>query len=150
MLHAMWARLCALFRRKADWEREDYDPSDPHGPEFFSAIMKKTVLVAALLFPVSVSAQSLIAQPSTPDISVSATASADIVPGTGPWDWVYLKNDCSTDLYFNLNPRSKSATDYPLRLKAGEVFSGFFRLFTLGVSNDGAAGCTFTLQGAKN
>ena len=87
--------------------------------------------------------------PSTPDISVSAGATLD-VKFTVPYvDQIYLKNDCGTTLYFNLRPDDRSASDYPLRLDTKQAFTSPLgvRIATLGVSNDGASACPFTLQG---
>jgi len=110
--------------------------------------MKKlAVLIALLPLPAWAFLQTA---PSTPDISVSATATADFkFHGRSFVDWLTIKNDCSTTLYFNINPTTKASLDYPLRLGAGESFTTptDVRIATVSVSNDGSAACTFTLQG---
>lgn len=94
-------------------------------------------------------AQGYLPLTTTPDISISATATADFaIPGRAYADWFAIKNDCTSDLYFAPRNIDKSALDYPLRLGAGESFSAPFRIYSLGVSNDGASACTFTFQPA--
>ena len=96
--------------------------------------------------------------PSTPDISVSSTATLDIVfterlsnATIRNVEWVSLKNDCSDTLYFALRPphEAKSALDYPIRLAPGESFTVEARISSIGVSNDNSSACTFTLQGKR-
>lgn len=87
--------------------------------------------------------------PSTPDISISNTATTDVsfdFPSVG---WIYVRNDCSNDLYFDLMgaPTVSSTTSYPLRLKQNQSFSGPFKVYSLGVSpSSSASSCSFTLQ----
>lgn len=110
--------------------------------------MKKLVL--ALLFLSSPAWALMKTATSSPDISISATTSKDFqFPGRPSVNWVSIKNDCSTQLHFNLNPKSRSASDYPLRLNPGESFTTpvDVSISTISVSNDGSAACTFTLQG---
>ncbi len=89
--------------------------------------------------------------PSTPDMSVGSASTADfVIPQTFRPNFVWLKNDCSTRLYFNFNPTPARATaDYPLRLESGEIFTGPMRVVILGVKNEGGSACTFTLQGSR-
>ena len=90
--------------------------------------------------------------PSTPDLSVSGTATAEYTVRTKGRNasvrWFSLKNDCSTTLYFAISPNARGATDYPLRLGPGEAFTMEGRLHSIGASNDGSSTCTFTFQGA--
>ena len=63
------------------------------------------VLFAVLLFALPVRADTLFPVPSTPDISVSTTATTEVVftGSRGYVDWIYLKNDCPAGaLYFDL------------------------------------------------
>lgn len=109
----------------------------------------KKFLILLLLFPCPAWA-FLKTAPSTADISISATATADFkFPGRPFVNWVSIKNDCSTSLHFNLNPTTRSATNYPLRLNPGESFTTpvDVSISTVSASNDGSAACTFTLQG---
>ena len=110
--------------------------------------LRTAAFLAALLWAPFSFAQTLIVQSSTPDISISASTSADFpLPGR-PWHWIALKNDCATTLYFDLRTQSADA-DFDLRLESNESFSGPFLVYSVAVSNDGSSACTFTLQGAK-
>lgn len=110
----------------------------------------------AVILPLAARAEIFIPVPSTPDISIAASTSAEIwfpkVTG-GRVNWIYIKNDCATTLYFDLRgdrlSQVETGTDFPLRLEATESFTGTLQVYAVGVSNDGAAACTFTLQGAR-
>lgn len=112
------------------------------------------VLFALLFSTFAVQAQTLTPVPSTPDISVTASATAEVVwTGTrGYVDWVYIKNDCPDGaLYFDLRGvRDAAARHYPLRLSPAEAFSANMRVGNIVVSPDTANAntCTFTLMGA--
>ncbi len=87
--------------------------------------------------------------PVTPDIAVSAGATLDVaLPGVYA-NWVYIKNDCVGDLYFDLTGASVAggSKHYPLRLLQNQSFTGSFQVYSIGVSpgNGSASGCTFTL-----
>lgn len=92
----------------------------------------------------------------TPDIAVTGSATADIALAT-PINYIYLKNDCSTALYFDLAGRHHGGQGigtpehYNLRLGANEEFYGAVRsLVTLAASPASAGGsCTFTLVGYR-
>jgi len=82
----------------------------------------------------------------TPDLSVGsdATASFTLEPYAGSGvDHIAIKNDCTTSMHFNL---SGDGDTYPIKLNGGESFSGPFKVYTVRVSNDTTAACTFTLQ----
>lgn len=110
-------------------------------------------LAAFFIFGASVSwGRTYYPVPSTPDISVTASATAvfrwDRVPGTTV-DYVYIKNDCSATLWFDLRGGTDAAARrYPIRLGQNQTFEGPFVVHAIGVSpaNSGTA-CTFTLQG---
>lgn len=91
--------------------------------------------------------------PSTPDLSVSATSTAEyqVHPSRegSKANWFTLKNDCASTLYFAITPGTRGNSDYPLRLEPGESFTMEGPLFSVGASNDGASACTFTFQGAQ-
>ena len=95
------------------------------------------------------------ALPSTPDISVSATATADyrISNLNAPARWIYLKNDCDIGrLHFDLRgARDGNSNNYSIALSPGESFSGAFKVYSVGVSPDSTAigTCTFTLIPAE-
>ena len=118
----------------------------------------KKLLLALLILSAPAYGQRWQMVPSTPDISVSATSTLDVVfteyrnnKTIGGVDWVSIKNDCADTLYFALRPphTSKSATDYPLRLGPGESFSVEAFVASIGASNDNSSACTFTLQGKR-
>lgn len=85
--------------------------------------------------------------PSTPDIPVTAGAtSVWNVPG-GRASFVWIKNDCTGDLYFDLNPKANGDVSHPIRLKTGEEFRGSFNIGAVGVTPGTFTGaCTFTVQ----
>jgi len=107
---------------------------------------------AALLLAVPAQAQSLKMQPSTPDMSVTGTATAhfNIIGHLGvAAQWFAIKNDCTQPLYFDLrDQRDGAAVQRGLKLKAGESFSMRAQLNALVASpdSDGGAACTFTLM----
>ena len=89
---------------------------------------------------------------STPDISVSSTATATIPAPDGTAEWVSIKNDCADALYFDLRQgRDDSANRFPLRLELGETFTAAIRLNAVSVSAESSASgtCTFTIQFAR-
>lgn len=112
------------------------------------------VLFAVLLFALPVRADPLFPVPSTPDISVSTTATTEVVftGSRGYVDWIYLKNDCPAGaLYFDLRDvRDAAARRYPLRLSPSETFEASMRVYSVTASPDTANAntCTFTLMGA--
>lgn len=113
----------------------------------------RTFMLAALCAAFLVSAaqaQTFQTVLSTPDISVTATATIEVTLNhvRGGVDWVAIKNDCAEDLYFDLRDvRDASARQYPLRLAQDNSFSAQMRVYSIQASP--AAGntvtCTFTL-----
>ena len=107
-------------------------------------------LVAAPLAVWAMTAEGFQTVPSTPDIAVTGSATTHVgVPG-GPANYVFVKNDCASTLYFDLNPPAGGLGDgnsYPLRLGQNQSFSAEIGVHTLGVSPAaGASACTFTVQ----
>lgn len=107
--------------------------------------MKYLVVLICLLAGPAMAFQTI---GSTRDISVTASATADFpVPG-GRANWIWIKNDCSDDLYFDLHgtDRVADAFEYPLRLKQAEAIELEMRVAAIGVSPAAGAGaCTFTV-----
>ncbi len=95
-------------------------------------------------------AQLYRAMPSTGDISVTANATSAIGLGRGV-RWIYIKNDCASDIYLDLRGGSKTDLGvYALRLKGGEVFQAQIGPRTIGVSPaDSGAACTLTIIPAR-
>lgn len=87
----------------------------------------------------------------TPDISVTATATMDVVlPDRA--EWLGIKNDCSSDLYFDLEGnKTPDGSNFGLRLKNGESIGMWFETRTITVSpaSGNSATCTFTLQAGR-
>jgi hypothetical protein len=119
-------------------------------------ILRFALLFAALaLVPLALRADGIINSiPTTPNLAVTASTTVsytfDAVFG-GMVDWVYIKNDCASPLWFDFrDARDSSARRYPLRLNQDQDFQAFVRLHTLYVSpaNAGTA-CTFTLLGGE-
>lgn len=116
--------------------------------------MKLPALILAFLL---IAAPAFAAGPymmldSTPDNSVTLDATADFfVPGRQPAGYVWLKNDCASDLYFTLNPNTLTG-QFPIRLKSAETFSGEIKTFVVGASpaSGNTATCTFTLFLGRN
>lgn len=129
-----------------------------------TAILFVLGLIALLAFPSYGRAETYYSMPSTPDISITGTATTeylfDITGGGsyGPADWVGIKNDCNHPIWFSLQPgKSTDAQQFNLKLegtqsttmdvsRAGQSFSGPFRTYSIAASGDGANNCTFTLQ----
>ena len=113
--------------------------------------MRICAFLAILLLAAPAYAQgtSYLIRNSTPDISVTSTATIEVFRQSGgPASTFAIKNDCSDTLYFAVNNGGWTVSDYFLRLEANESFSGrAFRLYTLMASPDstGSATCTFTL-----
>ena len=86
--------------------------------------------------------------PSTPDISVGASSTVDVVIPGGRADFFAIKNDCSSTLYFSIY-RSTTTTesDYFLRLDSDESFTADMIVFGIGASAaaGNSAACLFTL-----
>ena len=111
--------------------------------------MKLPLFLLAFLLAFPASAERWLTAKSTPDISVSATSTADFSFSRPSVDWIAIKNDCSDTLYFGLAPPNNTRTslDYPIRLEPGETYSAEAYVRSVGASNDNAVACTFTLQG---
>jgi hypothetical protein len=106
----------------------------------------KTLLITVLVAAFSFSAYAQQAMYTTPDIAVAGNTTRDIVfPGKS--SHVYVKNDCSSDIYFNFGGKDHGSI-YPLRLKNGEVFQGDVVARGIGASPTSVAAttCTFTLM----
>tara|TARA_Y100000310_G_scaffold87396_3_gene84221 strand:- start:3016 stop:3402 length:387 start_codon:yes stop_codon:yes gene_type:complete len=114
-----------------------------------------TALLFALSAPLSAQQNSrpiLIPVKSTPDQTVSATATTEVIFKTRV-EYIAIKNECASDLYFDLggydfsesNPTTPNA--YSVRLASSEAFSGYWRVLTLGVSpaSGNTAACTFSV-----
>ncbi len=86
--------------------------------------------------------------PSTPDIAVASNATADIaIPGQRA-DWVFIRNDCAGDVYFDLRDARDGATnDHPLRLAQDQQFSAEMTLFGAIEASPagGNSACTITV-----
>ena len=107
--------------------------------------------VAAFLFIVGTafSAEPFTAIPTTPDISVGASSTVDVIIPGGRADFFAIKNDCSDSVYFSIYRSSTTVeNDYFLRLDSGEAFDADMIVFGIGAS--AAAGntstCTFTIM----
>ncbi len=102
------------------------------------------MLVAAPVF----ARDSLQAIPTTPDLSIGASASGTFLFQSRA-DWIHIRNNCSSTVYFMLNPASADlfvANDFYLRLASNEVFEGDFVVRSVGASNSSnSAACTFTV-----
>lgn len=93
--------------------------------------------------------------PSTPNISVTATATTGVVVpagqngSAGQAKFVAIKNDCGSPLHFDLNYIPTSGTQhYPIRLNGGESFSAPFQISTVAASpaSGNAVTCTITVM----
>ena len=82
----------------------------------------------------------------TPNLAVTASATAEYdIPG-GPVRFIYLKNDCNKALWFSLS----GLEIYSLKLATAETFQGYFRVNTIKVSPDNTGtACTFTAIGGR-
>lgn len=122
-------------------------------------MLKQLVLIPALLFAGVAHAQNYVGffqpVPSTPNLSVTATATTSVVVpsaqngGPGSARYVAIKNDCASPLFFDLNFLNTSGTQhYPIRLNGGESFSAPFNINTVSASpgSGNAVTCTFTLM----
>ena len=123
--------------------------------------MKLRLLLAAGLLALCGEANAQVATnpfwtsvPMTPDLSVTASATADFPIPNAPLRWITIKNDCSSPLYFDLRGGrfvGKPATSFGMKLNAGESFTMATQVYSLGASpaNANSATCTFTMQGGK-
>ncbi len=107
--------------------------------------------VAAFLFIVGTafSAEPFTASPTTPDISVGASSTVDVIIPGGRADFFAIKNDCSESVYFSIYRSSTTVeNDYFLRLDSGEAFDA--DMIVRGIGASAAVGnsstCTFTLM----
>ena len=145
--------------------RDDNDPPI----QWVGIVLVAAALVGWIIFgltsPVKAepSRGDFLAMRSTPDISIAATATAEVLFFGPPAFRIYLKNDCADDLYFDLRSiREGNSNLYPLRLsgrKTGgpagaaspeaETFTFEGRVHSLGVSHGVNATssdtCTYTL-----
>lgn len=105
----------------------------------------KALLITVLAAAFSFSAYAQQAMPSTPDISIAGSATSEVA-FQGKTSYIYLKNDCASDVYFNFGGKDHGST-HPLRLKSGEVFEQAIIARGMGVSSStSATACTFTLM----
>lgn len=83
---------------------------------------------------------------STPNLAVTATATAEYKFTDGALRYIYLKNDCTKTLWFDLNGLDL----YTLRLASSQSFEGYFRVNSIKVSPDNTGtACTFTAIGGR-
>lgn len=93
--------------------------------------------------------------PATPDLTVTQSATTDFTVEQKA-NWLYLKNDCATALYFDLSDQGLDRTAqrrHALRLGQNQDFQAAITFRTIEVSpgsGTAAAGCTFTLVPATN
>lgn len=93
--------------------------------------------------------------PVTPDLAVTASATAGYAFSGGPIRWISIKNDCASTIYFDLRGNyvgTKPTASYGMRLNSGETFTMPVQLYTLGVSpasGSPPAACTFSVQAGK-
>jgi hypothetical protein len=106
---------------------------------FLAALLSTSVAHAADV--------SYIPGTSTPNISISGSSSTNVTWDGGPVDYIYIKNDCSSTLYFDLRLPSQTGS-FPLRLAQNQSFEAPFKVKQLGVSTSAGNGttCTFTLM----
>lgn len=127
-----------------------------------SFIVATLAMLAAPAF-----AQTYVPVPATPNISITSTSSAIFTfPGQRWVDWIAIKNDCSSPIYFDLTPPASPGPNislsqhFNLRLDgtqtngsstAAQTFSGPFVVYALAASaaSGAPATCTFTLQGGR-
>jgi hypothetical protein len=89
---------------------------------------------------------------STPDMIVQQGVTLDVIFPAFV-EYIAIKNECASDLYFDLGGYDFSETSpttpdaYSLRLASGEAFSGFWHTRSIGVSpaSGNTTACTFTL-----
>ncbi|KKL84519.1 hypothetical protein LCGC14_1963850 [marine sediment metagenome] len=116
------------------------------------AVIAVIGIIIALVWISSGRAQTYLPLPSTPDISITGTATAEYIFDLvfGRADHIAIKNDCQFPIWFALRPgRNPDAIQFNLLLNSGEAWSGPFRSFSIAASGDGANNCTFTLQLGK-
>lgn len=83
---------------------------------------------------------------STPNLAVTASATAEYEFPGGPLRYIYLKNDCGKTLWFDLGGLDR----YALRLASAQTFEGYFRVNSIKVSPDNTGtACTFTAIGGR-
>lgn len=93
--------------------------------------------------------------PVTPDLAVTASATADYAFSGGPIRWISIVNDCASALYFDLRggkyTGTKPTTSFALRLSPGMAYTMPVQMYSLGVSpaSGNASTCTFTVQAGK-
>lgn len=81
-----------------------------------------------------------------PDIPVTSSATKQVL-FPGQTKYIYLKNDCATDMYFDLTGKNI----FPLRLAQDQSVSLPFQVNSVTASPavGATATCTFTLLGGK-
>lgn len=108
------------------------------------------LLAAVYSWPAN--AQVLSPLPSTPDLTISGDSTSVVAVPFGRADWVFIQNNCSNDIAFDLNPRADgdvSATSYPLRLPQDGQFQARIRIHSLGASAIASTACTYTVLFAR-
>ncbi len=122
--------------------------STPLWGRIFNLSFWVTVFVALFIYGISLAHAEFEPMTSTPDILLGDSSTSDHVLSHRA-RWIYLKNDCTQDVYFDLRGRPQTS-NYPLRLKSGESFTARMFLKTVGASpGAGASGCTITIIPAR-
>ena len=82
-------------------------------------------LVALLIFISYGRAETYLPMPSTPDISITGTATTEYIfdRTLGPADWVGIKNDCKYPIWFTLTP-GKYSDDRQFNIRLDGTLSG--------------------------
>jgi len=109
-------------------------------------------LCAVVLLAFPAGAQVLSPLPSTPDLTISGDSTSVVAVPYGRADWVFIQNNCSDDIAFDLNPRadgSVGATSYPLRLPQDGQFQARVRIHSLGASATVSTACSYTVLFAR-
>ena len=123
----------------------------------FGAVLALAFAISAPALAQSNTRPSITPMKSTPDQTVTATATRDVVFPMMV-EYIAIKNECSSDLYFDLggydmsgSAFTSSPNAYSLRLGSSEAFSGFWRTRSIGVSpaSGNTTSCTFTIVVGK-
>lgn len=121
--------------------------------------------IAAYVLSQPAKAETYWMVPTTRDLSIGAGASAAFrftktINNVGRVDWIAIKNDCVSTLYFDFRNQADAAgLRYPIRLnglvsgnasQAAQSFTGPFVVHVVTVSNDSTTqACTFTMTAGE-
>jgi ABC-type Fe3+-hydroxamate transport system substrate-binding protein len=113
-----------------------------------SALAVLTLAACGSLPAFAQTATPLFPLPSTPNIAIGNTATLAVVVPQGPARYVFVRNDCTQDLIFDLRgARDAAANLFPLRLKTNQEFATNMQVMVVAASaGNAASSCTFTLQ----